>query len=222
MKTKRVRHVIEMISLREPRDNRGSHNPNMRFLTRFLVATLFGYAVLVCQSELVLADGVEDPTDNGEIVEGFLLPNADEDGDLLTNADEAIFGTDPFLPDTDTDGILDGVEVNVSLTDPLLFDTDGGGTGDGQEFFMNCTDALLPADDGLMLCGDSDGDGVTDANEIANGTDPYTPDIPEPEPEPELPDGPVPVEEPTPADPMQDPAPEPEPIPGEKSVLVPS
>ncbi|HWV35543.1 MAG TPA: hypothetical protein VNZ55_07920, partial [Thermomicrobiales bacterium] len=51
--------------------------------------------------------------------------NADDDGDGLTNAEEAALGTDPKNPDTDDDGISDGDEVGVYQTDPLNLDSDG-------------------------------------------------------------------------------------------------
>jgi len=45
-------------------------------------------------------------------------PNGDDDGDGLTNAREAQLGTDPNNPDSDGDGINDGIEVNMYGTDP--------------------------------------------------------------------------------------------------------
>ena len=46
---------------------------------------------------------------------------------------EIIFHTDPFNPDTDNDGLLDGHEINFYDTDPLNPDTDGDGYSDGDE-----------------------------------------------------------------------------------------
>ena len=43
---------------------------------------------------------------------------ADDDGDGLSNAEEAELGTDPNEPDTDGDGLADGDEVSLG-TDPL-------------------------------------------------------------------------------------------------------
>ena len=45
-------------------------------------------------------------------------PNADDDGDGLTNSEEAELGTDPTADDSDEDGLLDGDEVEWG-TDPL-------------------------------------------------------------------------------------------------------
>ena len=45
-----------------------------------------------------------DGLDNGE----GGGPDTDDDNDGLSNADEATATTDPFDPDTDDDGIIDG------------------------------------------------------------------------------------------------------------------
>ena len=59
----------------------------------------------------------------------------DLDDDGLTNAEEALVGTDPRLNDTDGDGLADGVEVNDVGTDPTTADTDGDGADDGSDAF---------------------------------------------------------------------------------------
>lgn len=61
-------------------------------------------------------------------------------------------GTDPNIADTDNDGLNDGLEVNSLDTDPTLTDTDSDGIPDIDE--------------------DSDGDGFTNAEEIACESDP--------------------------------------------------
>lgn len=60
-------------------------------------------------------------------------PSPDADGDGLTDAEEAVLGTDPHNPDTDGDGLLDGEEVDDAATDPLQADTDGDFIDDGAE-----------------------------------------------------------------------------------------
>ncbi|MBP5227429.1 MAG: hypothetical protein J6336_08590, partial [Kiritimatiellae bacterium] len=87
--------------------------------------------------------------------------NPDTDGDGLVDGEEVALGTDPFLADTDDDGLLDGEEVSIG-SDPLLIDSDGDGLTDGEEVIL--------ASDPLKV--DSDGDGLSDWEETVLGTDP--------------------------------------------------
>ena len=57
----------------------------------------------------------------------------DGDGDGLTDAEEARYGTAIHKPDTDNDGLFDREEVMVYRTNPLSADTDGDGFLDGSE-----------------------------------------------------------------------------------------
>ncbi|MCZ7553623.1 MAG: FHA domain-containing protein [Anaerolineales bacterium] len=77
----------------------------------------------------------------------------DSDGDGLINSAELAAGTDPNNPDTDGDGLSDGLEVLTWKTNPLLADTDGDGLKDGVEVERG-TNPLLR---------DTDGDGIEDA-----------------------------------------------------------
>ncbi|HPQ94677.1 MAG: hypothetical protein KDI44_04100 [Thiothrix sp.] len=61
------------------------------------------------------------------------IAGLDSDGDGLSDAEEASLGTDPNNPDTDGDGLPDGLEVDSYHTSPLIADTDGDGITDGQE-----------------------------------------------------------------------------------------
>lgn len=61
----------------------------------------------------------------------------DNDGDGLTDEEEAKLGTNPRNADTDGDGLLDGAETKVYHTDPLKADTDGDGTSDGREVWLH-------------------------------------------------------------------------------------
>ena len=85
------------------------------------------------------------------------IPDADEDldEDQLTNGEEAVIGTDPLVPDTDRDGLLDGAEVQLSGFDPRLPDTDGDGLRDDSELRLGAD----PSDP------DSDGDGIPDGSD---------------------------------------------------------
>ena len=54
--------------------------------------------------------------------------------DVLGDFDEVnIYGTDPTLADSDSDGLTDGDEVFVHGSDPTKFDSDGDGFSDGAE-----------------------------------------------------------------------------------------
>jgi alpha-tubulin suppressor-like RCC1 family protein len=80
----------------------------------------------------------------------------DTDKDGLTNGEEWTLGTDPLDPDTNDDGLLDGIAVasginatspdmdgdsvlnffeRINGTDPLRADTDGDGVNDGTDAF---------------------------------------------------------------------------------------
>jgi len=128
-----------------------------------------------------------------------LGPGADPDADGLSNAREAIAGSDPYVSDTDADGVDDGEEVFRFGSDPTVFDPflnpggadiDGDGLPDATEFALG-TDAWIPDTDGdglldgdeVLLHGtdplamDSDGDGLDDAEELFTvGTDPLQAD----------------------------------------------
>src|SRR3972149_50510 len=72
--------------------------------------------------------------------------NDDKDQDGLFRKEEKQLGTDPLNPDTDSDGLSDGEEVNTHKTNPLNPDTDGGTVDDGIEVRRG-TNPLNPDDD---------------------------------------------------------------------------
>ncbi|MFC2000580.1 RICIN domain-containing protein, partial [Chloroflexota bacterium] len=151
-------------------------------------------------------DGVGDGDDN----EGLLLPlvfalnpaSTDTDGDGLTDPTEATgwditftstSGTqtihvtsDPWLADTDFDGLSDYQEFNLSH--PRDIDTDGDGLNDFAErergtLITWCDTDLDGLDDGTEigfgsdpLKADTDGDGLSDLEEFNLGSDPTRPD----------------------------------------------
>jgi hypothetical protein len=117
---------------------------NMRYallMLRWLAragAVLFG-------ATLVAACGAEDSGTGGSGGKGP-DPNANPDGDCMTNAEEAMFGTDPNLADTDGDGLDDCVE-------------------------RDCGSDALDPNDKCYACGwkQSDpGDLVSDGNKVGN------------------------------------------------------
>ena len=79
---------------------------------------------------------------------GTVDNGVDSDGDGLSDYLEInVFGTSPFLVDSDGDTIPDGTEafgLNGYLTAPALYDTDGDGVSDGAEI-QNGTDPLDPS-----------------------------------------------------------------------------
>ncbi len=155
-------------------------------------------------------DGAEDPNYNGAVDTGELDPEvagddtapADADGDGLTDAEEARFGTDPGDADSDDDGVLDGAEANWHLDDDqdgligaLDPDSDNDGVLDGTERGIVTADAdtdvaagafLADADPSTItsaIATDSDLGGVSDGAEdpdhdgaiAGNDTDPTDP-----------------------------------------------
>jgi len=85
-----------------------------------------------------------------------LDPEADEDGDTLTNRLEAQLGTDLFSADTDGDGVSDRDELTAELT---AKDTDGDGIADAIE------SALADADGDCLV------DELDARNSIPDGAD---------------------------------------------------
>ncbi|MDP6946588.1 MAG: MopE-related protein, partial [Myxococcota bacterium] len=88
-------------------------------------------------------------------------PNADWDGDGLTNLQEAYIGSDPQNADTDGDGLSDLEEFDTGSS-VFSADTDGDGLDDKAEG----TAGTNPTDP------DTDGDGFSDKVEVDGGTDP--------------------------------------------------
>jgi hypothetical protein len=111
-------------------------------------------------------------------------PEADSDGDGLTDAEEIKLGTDPLNPDTDGDGVGDGIEVRLaspgSQFDPLvpaqfkecltLTDPTADHDLDG---LTDCEEAVLRTDPYLV---DSDRDGIPDWVEVRLGGNPLVDD----------------------------------------------
>ena len=131
--------------------------------------------------------------------------DADSDDDGLTDVEEAALGTDPLDPDSDHDGLFDGTERGVTepgpdtdpaaghfipdadqatTTNPLDADTDDGTVPDGTEDSDHNgrvdpgeRDPNLAADDvAVPPPDDTDGDGLTDDQEVRLGLDPLDAD----------------------------------------------
>ncbi len=127
-----------------------------------------------------------DPDDAIESIED-VLPGDDFDDDGLDNSEEFALGTVPTDPDSDDDGLLDGVEDDSGSwtdssstgTDPLHSDSDRDGLLDGVENPDLPHDPNAPAtqpgtDPNIA---DSDGDLRPDGIEVnVHGTDPSDPE----------------------------------------------
>ncbi|MDO6422645.1 hypothetical protein [Saccharophagus degradans] len=90
----------------------------------------------------------------------------DFDYDMLPNAKEFFWGTNPEMPDSDYDGEMDGTDL-FPLDRTKALDSDNDGLPDSWEV-INGLDQLLP-DDAQQH---NDGDTLTNAQEYALGTDP--------------------------------------------------
>lgn len=120
------------------------------------------------------------------IVAVFIPDNPDLDGDGCLNVDEIAAGTDPSNPDTDGDGENDCAEIGPDVNNPL--DTDGDGIIDALESSTvdsdgdGVNDESDPANDDPCIPNvnagpcDQDGDGLTNTEEGAEGTNPTNPD----------------------------------------------
>ena len=86
----------------------------------------------------------------------------DQDGDGVTDSDEKAKGTDPSNPDTDRDGIPDGVDVHPLYQAQLVYvDKDASGIEDGTSWvnaFTDLQDALAKAQNGYESEGIDDDD----------------------------------------------------------------
>lgn len=132
--------------------------------------------------------------------DGLEILGKDSDGDGLADYLETeVYGTNPNLYDTDSDGLSDGDELSLG-TNPFDLDTDNDLLDDFWEvtFGTNPLEADAnedPDGDGLPslleyhlqtepLNADTDGDNFTDGDEFRYGTDPLNPnDFPQKEEE---------------------------------------
>jgi len=126
-------------------------------------------------------DGMPDVWEDANGLNKFSAADAtgNPDNDGLVNRDEFLAGTNPNNPDTDGDGVPDGVERSNSsnpnsatgkpeftgVTWPSGDDLDGNGLPDAWEIRYRAF--------GLPPNGDADGDGFSNATEARWGTDPF-------------------------------------------------
>ncbi|MBZ4371083.1 Ig-like domain-containing protein [Corallococcus sp. AS-1-6] len=131
-------------------------------------------------------DGFEDKNHNGKVDPGETNPlnaadDVDADGDGVDNATELELGLDPFNPDSDGDGLMDGIDGLVDtdgdgLIDALDTDSDNDGLPDGEEDVNH--DGVTQPTETDRRKADTDGDGLSDGIEVRgqNPTDPLASD----------------------------------------------
>ena len=132
----------------------------------------YGYVI----TSMKVSKGEHDLSD----LEYYVLMTSDEDNDQFPLAAEIRYGTDPYNPDTDGDGITDYLEY-TNHKNPLdpddaflgdydilnMSDLDWDGLFDYEELFEYGTDPSNP---------DTDEDGLSDGFEVAKGLDPLDKD----------------------------------------------
>ena len=93
----------------------GFMQASYRALALLLIALLSPFPALLAYWADASGDGINDVWVDSAYGTVFTLPELDAfsddiDGDGLSNAQELQLGTDPFRPDTDEDGLIDGVD----------------------------------------------------------------------------------------------------------------
>jgi Bacterial TSP3 repeat/von Willebrand factor type A domain len=115
---------------------------------------------------------------NFNVKPGIELVYADSDGDGLSDDEEATYGTDPELRDTDQDGLSDFFEVMVSSPghelDPLdpsdsICDAAAIGVDTDNDMLCDCEEYIKGTDRRIP---DTDMDGIPDGIEFMAGTNP--------------------------------------------------
>ncbi len=155
-------------------------------------------AALVIVEEDIDRDGIADPLDRDRDGDGLSggeeeIPGADgftsdplkvdSDGDGIADGEEAAPGadgaiSDPASSDGDGDALPDPVEIAETGTGPLSADSDGDGIADGDEdsdgdALSNLEELALGTRPGVA---DTDADGVPDGPEVRLGLDPLRSD----------------------------------------------
>lgn len=132
-------------------------------------------ALPVISSTPCLFDGVLNSAGDGCILTCGYGPAEDPDLDGLTTQAEELLGTDPYNPDSDGDGVVDGSDI-FPLDSTEAYDNDGDNVGNNSDNCINVANADqldTDADGTGDLCdSDDDNDGLPDVWEIGNSLDP--------------------------------------------------
>jgi hypothetical protein len=103
-----------------------------------------------------------------EVEQGLSNPaRPDTDRDGLWDADEWRLETEVYQSDTDEDDLSDGKEVHDVETNPRIWDTDNDGYSDGSEGTIEVGQSAETTEVYInLLKPDTDGDGLSDTNEV--------------------------------------------------------
>lgn len=112
------------------------------------------------------ANTTQDDFDNDGLGD---VCDPDDDNDGLLDVDEAVYGSNPFLADTDGDTLSDGDEVNVYGSDPTLIDTDNDGFNDDVEVAAGSDPNSNTSIPGVST-GDVNGDGNVNVVDVLLAT----------------------------------------------------
>jgi len=129
-----------------------------------ILAEIEGYRLIVINQ--TFGDSDRDGLNDYDEFNGLTDPlNNDTDSDGLLDGEEInLYNTNPLVNDTDLDGVTDYEEINIYSTDPLDLDTDSDNLSDGDEINVYDTDPLNL---------DTDSDDLSDGDEInVYNTDP--------------------------------------------------
>src|SRR3989344_8336291 len=123
-------------------------------VAKFIIVALFVIAALVVTRVVILINKTFNPA-VARIYEPVMIDYEDSDDfdhDGLKNAEEAVWGSDPYNPDTDGDGYLDGEEV---FSDHSPTQANDDSLAKTREFLgLNSTERLAYLITGGVLSGD--------------------------------------------------------------------
>lgn len=117
----------------------------------------------------VIATNIQVVNSNSDFLNHSNVNVEDSDGDGIIDYDESVYKTDPNLADTDADGLSDYIELVCTGTDPAKYSTEDDGICDADrdtdgDGLSNKEEVQRGTDPGVM---DTDGDGLSDGEEVS-------------------------------------------------------